>query len=123
MSPSCIKHITHIIKKCIQANYYINLPLPQVNLTPLGAGLPNTCNKRAQVNLNEDNQNTLQIHDGKMTKNNDTFKESSLTSIMSTVALEHEEGGVKWTNGTGIAHGDANYNNRSYKLQLITPTD
>ena len=57
------------------------------------------------------------MHQGKMTKNNDTLKGSSLIPVGSTIAVQCENSGL-WTHGTLISHGDMVYINRSRKEQL-----
>ena len=46
-----------------------------------------------------------------------THKEFSLVPVGSTVAVQHEKGGL-WIPGTVIVNSDANHISRSYKLQL-----
>ena len=50
-------------------------------------------------------------------KNYDTVRNYDLFSIVSTVAVQREDGGP-WTHGTIVGTDDHNHNNRSYTISV-----
>ena len=124
------KHAKHTIKKCIEANYIINLASLQIRLTPLGPELPCLATflfsrlirillpkiSRTSINCDcdEDIQSTFLMCQCKITKNNDMLKELSLTPVVSALAVQHEDSGYCIV----MAHGNVRHNNRSSNSQL-----
>ena len=65
----------------------------------------------------KDNCNTLQKDQDQITKKKDTFKETSVIPVGSTVVVLSEVGG-SWTHDTVTVQGDGNHIDQFYKLQL-----
>ena len=68
-------------------------------------------------NYAADNQNTLKMWQGKMTKNNDTLKESSLIPVESIITIQHEHKAPQ-IHGTVMEQTDANHTEISHKIIL-----
>ena len=103
-----VMHQVHTVhnEKCMEENNDINLGTVKIKLPSVGPELPSpvllpfnrtvwgmmprVCRTTMNFEQDKDNHNTLQKCHGKITKNNDIFKESSIISVGSTVPVQHQ---------------------------------
>ena len=126
-----IKFIKHTTEICSDSSGDIHMVLLQIRTTPLGQGLqipatllfnclvcgmmPVVDRKPFNIYNDDDHHKNVMHRWGKNDQNNDTSIIFMSFPIGSTVAVQHEDGGL-WTQGTIIGKGNNNLHNRSYKI-------
>ena len=73
--------------------------------------IPKLNNAPIKYETDEDKHNKLQICQGKKMKSNDTLKTSSAIPVVSTIAIQHEDGGL-WIHKIVTTLGNDNKHNR-----------
>ena len=122
---ACIKFSKHTIKKFIDTKSDTHIPLLQIRSTLPGAGLPSSTMLlfnpairgimpifiRPSVNSNNDDEHYEALVERQMKndKNHNTSGNYATFWLGSTVAVQHEDGGL-WTHGTVVGRGDHSHN-------------
>ena len=128
---ACIKLIKCTFKKCTDSGGDINMPLLQIQTTPLGQGLPSL----ATLMFNRlvhgimpvvdckpiwqdcDDEHHHKLIDRQQKNNNDASPDFAFIPIGLTVAIQQEDGRL-WTHGMIVGTGNHNHHDRSYTVQL-----
>ena len=129
---TCIKFVKCTLKKCCESRSDTHIALLQIQMTPLGQGLPSPATvlfncpirgimqviNRLLIHVDNDDEHHKVIikRQTKMTKTKILPKMLSL-STGSAVAVQCEDGG-QWTQGTAKGKDDHNHHDSSYHIHI-----